>query len=119
MSRSDEDASNFVAITGCQDEGGAMRWLELTGGDLQAAVALYMESNEGGGGGAAARAPGEGELDVDEDGVRRPDSTKRQRLIDTPTAGNMRGPAVNPFRDFGAETRGAFGQGGSPWDARE
>lgn len=161
----DEAALNWMAITGNADMEAAKRWLEVAAGDLQAAVALYMDSGGGGAGAGAAAAsssasgsPGKrggggyggGEEGLDEDRVRKADATKRQRLIDhqpahhpqhhlatmgfvSPNGGGamaMAHPAmagavpgaqgaggVNPFRDFGAETRGAFGRGGSPWEA--
>lgn len=157
-----EDEANWMAITGNTDPAQAKLWMEVAGGDLQAAVALYLDRESGGGGSgsggsgggggagpssASGGSPGKrGEALDDEDGVRRADATKRQRLIDHQPAhhpqhhlatqgfvspngggamvgthaalpGAQAAGGVNPFRDFGAETRGALGRGGSPWEA--
>jgi len=101
---SDELVSQFMAFTGSADPSRAASYLEMSGGDLQTAVGLYMEhetggtdhpggggdtttgardsARRGGGGLASARgsstAMGGGDF-VD---VRAPDETRRMRLMD-------------------------------------
>ncbi|KAI5951957.1 ubx2 [Candida jiufengensis] len=46
----DEQIPTFLAVTGIEDESIAKQFLEVTGGDLELAVTLYMESGQHGGG---------------------------------------------------------------------
>jgi hypothetical protein len=102
----DELVSSFMAFTSCSDPSRAASYLEMSGGDLQTAVGLYMEHEQGGhdahggtgsarggasaaaaglGGGAGAAAAsssygGAGPMgDYD---VRAPDETRTMRLMD-------------------------------------
>lgn len=76
----DELVSQFMAFTGSADASRATSYLEMSGGDLQTAVSLYMEHEQGGsegGGGAPFGAMGGREA-----AVRAPDETRRMRLMD-------------------------------------
>jgi hypothetical protein len=100
----DELVSSFMAFTSCSDPSRAASYLEMSGGDLQTAVGLYMEHEQGGngaqvdagsgrgvasaglgggGGGAGALSSsygGAGPMgDFD---VRAPDETRTMRLMD-------------------------------------
>ncbi|CAK9435547.1 uncharacterized protein LODBEIA_P02740 [Lodderomyces beijingensis] len=64
----DEHIPTFLAVTGIEDEAVAKQFLDVTGGDLDMAVTLYMESGQHGGGqgasggnGGSARAPYDGD----------------------------------------------------------
>eukprot|EP00566_Odontella_aurita_P032105 CAMPEP_0113528322 /NCGR_PEP_ID=MMETSP0015_2-20120614/1780_1 /TAXON_ID=2838 /ORGANISM="Odontella" /LENGTH=59 /DNA_ID=CAMNT_0000426841 /DNA_START=156 /DNA_END=331 /DNA_ORIENTATION=- /assembly_acc=CAM_ASM_000160 len=48
---SDDMVAQFLAFTGSADPARAQSYLEMSGGDLQTAVGLYMEHQGGGGGG--------------------------------------------------------------------
>ena len=72
----DEIVSQFMAFSGCSDASEAASYLEMSGGDLETAVGLYMEHKSGGGAGASASA-GAGM-----DTVRAPDATQRMQLMD-------------------------------------
>lgn len=85
MSATDEQVSQFMSFTGSADPAQAASYLEMSGGNLETAVGLFMEHNQGGSGGggmggahdsamaAAAMAPHE---------VRAPDATRTMRLMD-------------------------------------
>ena len=48
---SDEQVSQFMSVTGSADPTQAASYLEMSGGNLETAVGLYMEHQGGGGGG--------------------------------------------------------------------
>lgn len=92
----DELVSSFMAFTSCSDPSRAASYLEMSGGDLQTAVGLYMEHEQGGSdsaarggattGGASSSSgaagggyagPAMGGFDV-----RAPDETRTMRLMD-------------------------------------
>eukprot|EP00587_Corethron_hystrix_P006178 CAMPEP_0113306616 /NCGR_PEP_ID=MMETSP0010_2-20120614/5797_1 /TAXON_ID=216773 ORGANISM="Corethron hystrix, Strain 308" /NCGR_SAMPLE_ID=MMETSP0010_2 /ASSEMBLY_ACC=CAM_ASM_000155 /LENGTH=527 /DNA_ID=CAMNT_0000161321 /DNA_START=135 /DNA_END=1718 /DNA_ORIENTATION=- /assembly_acc=CAM_ASM_000155 len=50
---------SFLGITGSEDVERASSYLEMAGGDLSAAVGLYMEHNQGGGSGSNGRMDGD------------------------------------------------------------
>ncbi|CAB9505822.1 UBX domain-containing protein 7 [Seminavis robusta] len=87
----DEEVSQFMAVTGSADPEQATNYLEMSGGDLETAVGLYMEHNMGGGG---ASAGGMGGMDAgsgdaqmaaamaSQQDVRAPDATRTMRLMD-------------------------------------
>lgn len=68
----DDIVSQFMAFSGCADASQAASYLEMSGGNLETAVGLYMEHQ---GGGAGASGGGE-------DAVRAPDATQRMQLMD-------------------------------------
>jgi hypothetical protein len=78
----DELVSQFMSFTGSADPDRAASYLEMSGGDLQTAVSLYMEhetANEGGSGNSNAPAMGGGGT---MDDIRAPDATRTMRLMD-------------------------------------
>lgn len=88
-STNDELVSQFMAFTGSSDPSRAASYLEMSGGDLQTAVGLYMEHEQtpsagiaGGAGASSGDAFGAGGLLGDEDVVRAPDETRRMQLMD-------------------------------------
>ena len=93
MADSDELVSQFLAFTGSADTDRAASYLEMSGGDLETAVGLYMEHQGGGGGGAgsatAASSGGGGGMMGGGDEVRAPDATQSSRLIDDSFGGGM------------------------------
>ncbi|GKY91172.1 hypothetical protein MPSEU_000089900 [Mayamaea pseudoterrestris] len=84
----DELVSQFMSFTGSADATRAASYLEMSGGDLQTAVSLYMEhetGNEGtsgGGGGGNFGAASMGGGGGAEDAIRAPDATRTMRLMD-------------------------------------
>eukprot|EP00529_Nitzschia_sp_RCC80_P022708 CAMPEP_0113509438 /NCGR_PEP_ID=MMETSP0014_2-20120614/37578_1 /TAXON_ID=2857 /ORGANISM="Nitzschia sp." /LENGTH=496 /DNA_ID=CAMNT_0000405273 /DNA_START=92 /DNA_END=1582 /DNA_ORIENTATION=+ /assembly_acc=CAM_ASM_000159 len=97
MADNDELVSQFLAFTGSADTDRAASYLEMSGGDLETAVGLYMEHQGGGVGGAAggggagsaaagSTAGGGGMMGGD---VRAPDATQSARLIDDSYGGGM------------------------------
>ena len=78
MSDNDELVSQFMAFTGSADPSQAASYIEMSGGNLETAVGLYME-HQGGGGGGPGGAAGGGGMD---DQVRAPDATRSMRLMD-------------------------------------
>ena len=97
MADSDELVSQFLAFTGSADTDRAASYLEMSGGDLETAVGLYMEHQAGGGGagvggaGSATTgsAAGGGGMMGGGDEVRAPDATQSSRLIDDSYGGGM------------------------------
>ena len=59
MSASDEMVSQFMAFTGSADAERASMYLDMSGGNLETAVGLFME-HQGGGGGPPGRGRGRG-----------------------------------------------------------
>ena len=84
MADNDELVSQFLMFTGSEDTDKAVSYLEMSNGDLERAVSLYMDHTQGGGGGsgAAAAAGGGGMLGGGGGEVRAPDATQRMRLMD-------------------------------------
>lgn len=86
--------SQFLSVTGSSDATKASSYLEMGGNNLEMAVSLYMENEQGpgsfgdqpamdsGGGGGAMLPPGMG---MDE--VRAPDATRTMRLMDDDAGG--------------------------------
>lgn len=72
----DELISQFMAFTGSSDSSKATSYLEMSGGDLETAVGLFMEHEQGGGDSGGTPGIEEG-LDV-----RAPDETQTMRLMD-------------------------------------
>lgn len=68
----DELVSQFMAFTGSSDASRAVSYLEMSGGNLETAVSLFMEHEQGGGAGGAGI----------EHEVRAPDATQTMRLMD-------------------------------------
>jgi UBX domain-containing protein 7 len=98
---SDELISQFMAFSGSTDAKKAASYLEMCGNDVETAVSLYMEHEQGGGGdslyggndlsgsdyGGAAAASGTrgrrgGGGVADGDDIRAPDETRTMRLMD-------------------------------------
>jgi hypothetical protein len=77
----DELVSQFMAFTGSADPARAASYLEMSGGNLETAVGLYMEHETPGGGGAAAGTGGLG-AGSPADEIRAPDATQSMRLMD-------------------------------------
>ena len=75
----DGTISSFLAITGISDVTQASSYLEMSGGDLETAVGLYLEHNAAGSANAGAGA-GAGGTGID--GVRAPDAVQRDRLVE-------------------------------------
>ena len=69
----DELVSQFMAFTGSSDGARAASYLEMSGGNLETAVSLYMEHQGGGGGGGGP---------MGEPEIRAPDETRTMRLMD-------------------------------------
>jgi hypothetical protein len=85
MSSNDEMVSQFMAFTGSEDAERAKVYLEMSGGNLETAVGLFMEHGGGGAaGGSAAGASGGGgnSNNMADDIVRAPDATQTMRLMD-------------------------------------
>ena len=96
----DEMVSQFMAFTNCADPARATSYLEMSGGNVETAVSLYMEHEQGGGvsepsaaagpgaqgrGAAAASAAASGGgamMGGDFGDVRAPDATRTMRLMD-------------------------------------
>lgn len=126
MSASDEQVSQFMSVTGSADPAQAASYLEMSGGNLETAVGLYMEHNLGGGGGgvgggmsgieannsaaAAALAPHE---------IRAPDATRTMRLMDDVDVGPH--PAYQLMNAMMDEqlTQSAFGSSSIGRNARD
>lgn len=86
MADSDELVSQFLAFTGSADTDRAVSYLEMSGGNVETAVGLYMEHHGGGiggtGGGGAAGADGGLGPGLGSPEVRAPDATRTMRLMD-------------------------------------
>jgi hypothetical protein len=84
MADNDELVSQFLSFTGSADTSKAASYLEMSGGNLETAVGLYMEHQGGGdgaasGGGMAGGGTGGGGGMAD---IRAPDATQTMRLMD-------------------------------------
>jgi UBX domain-containing protein 7 len=88
MADNDELVSQFLAFTGSADTDRAVSYLEMSNGNLETAVGLYMEHQGGGagagmGGGAASAAAAAGGFGGGGgDDIRAPDATRTMRLMD-------------------------------------
>lgn len=89
MADQDELVSQFLMFTGSEDTEKAMSYLEMSAGDLERAVSLFMDHTQAGGGAGGGGGPGG--LGADE--VRAPDATQTMRLMDD-GPGMM---AANPY----------------------
>jgi hypothetical protein len=123
----DELVSQFLAFTGSADTDRAASYLEMSGGELETAVGLFMEhqgagggmggdgigGGAGGGGGSSSFGPGDGGRGMDD--IRAPDATRTMRLMDEVSVprGMMYGPGpggMHPFNmHFGAPPRPEMG----------
>eukprot|EP00535_Pseudo-nitzschia_heimii_P003173 CAMPEP_0197174438 /NCGR_PEP_ID=MMETSP1423-20130617/960_1 /TAXON_ID=476441 /ORGANISM="Pseudo-nitzschia heimii, Strain UNC1101" /LENGTH=529 /DNA_ID=CAMNT_0042623369 /DNA_START=232 /DNA_END=1821 /DNA_ORIENTATION=+ len=107
MSSNDEMVSQFLAFTGSSDVNSASMYLEMSGGNLETAVGLFMEHQGGGGagggigsgsssgaGGASSPATRAtpGGMAAGNDDVRAPDATRTMRLMDDGPRGMMGNP---------------------------
>lgn len=84
MSDQDELVSQFLMFTGSEDTEKAASYLEMSAGNLERAVSLFMDhtqSGGGGGGGNALLGGGDGGFGMADD-VRAPDATQTMRLMD-------------------------------------
>ncbi len=86
MADNDELVSQFLMFTGSDDTVKAISYLEMSAGDLEQAVSLFMDHTQGG-----APATGVGASDQ----VRAPDATQTMRLMDD--VGPMGGLPFLPF----------------------
>lgn len=85
----DELVSQFIAFTGSSDTERANMYLEMSSGNLETAVGLFMEHQGGGGnasssslGSAGFSANGGDGTNIGGDTVRAPDATQTMRLMD-------------------------------------
>lgn len=100
MSDNDELVSQFLAFTGSLDTSKAASYLEMSGGNIETAVGLYMEHQAGGeaasgggiGGSNVGGAMGGGGMDD----IRAPDATQTMRLMDDSAMGRM-GGMIHPY----------------------
>ena len=110
MADNDELVSQWMAFTGSSDTARAASYLEMSGGDLETAVGLYMEHQGGGGGGSGGSGMGAssgaagfgsgGPGGVDD--VRAADETQNMRLIDDHGMGGMGGMrGMHPYMGMG------------------
>jgi hypothetical protein len=104
MSDNDELVSQFLAFTGSADTDRAASYLEMSNGDLERAVGLYLEHQGGGGGGGPSGGAGSfgaatgGEFGMGGDDVRAPDATRTMRLMDDlGPSGMMMGGGHHPY----------------------
>ena len=101
---SDEAVSQFLAITGSSDPSSAKSYLEMSGGDVQTAIGLYLEhqsgpssstgTSSGIGGLSDPSLTGLGGADGN---VRAPDQTQTMRLMDDVSGGGMGGLGGLPY----------------------
>lgn len=86
---SDENITQFLAFTGSSDTDTARSYLEMSGGNVETAVGLWLEHNGGamGGGATGGGATGGGAIGgggggfQDADAIRAPDRTRTEALI--------------------------------------
>jgi hypothetical protein len=108
----DELISQFLSFTGSSDTSKASSYLEMSGGNVETAVSLYMEHQSGGGGGAmdgfGGGLDGTGAAAM-EAAIRAPDATQTMRLMDDgPMVGGggmMMGGYMPIMHDPGLEER--------------
>jgi hypothetical protein len=99
MSSNDEMVSQFMAFTGSEDAGRAKVYLEMSGGNLETAVGLFMEHGGGGATGASGGGGGSGNMGTGggDDIVRAPDATQTMRLMDDGPQRMMGVMGGNPY----------------------
>lgn len=137
---SDELITQFITVTGTDDTSRATSYLEMSGGNLETAVSLYMEHSNvppagssshaplSSGGAPSDLPPGFGPMNPD--GVRAPDQTQTMRLMDfedSHPAGNLLFPLhgnapptdQNPFYDARELVNAAAAGGGVDNDDEE
>lgn len=78
----DELISQFMSFSGSADPTKAASYLEMSGNNVETAVGLYMEHEQGGG---VAASPAAGVADV----IRAPDATRTMRLMEDDPIGMM------------------------------
>jgi UBX domain-containing protein 7 len=107
MADNDELVSQFLAFTGSADTDRAASYLEMSNGNLETAVGLFME-HQGGivGGGTAGMSGGllgasAGDGGIGGEDIRAPDATRTMRLMDD----------VGP----GGGAMGVLSRGGHPY----
>lgn len=96
-SGNDHLVAQFLAVTGSSDASKASSYLEMGGNNVEIAVGLFMENEQGpgsfggGGGGAPADAAGLGGAAMmpGMDDIRAPDETQTMRLMDDGGGGGM------------------------------
>jgi len=92
----DDQLSQFLAFTGSADPNVARQYLEMSGNQLEMAVSLFMDHNNGssaGTGGAASSSAGAmGGMGSPE--VRAPDATRSMRLVGGPPSPSGGGNAA-------------------------
>jgi len=95
---SDDQVAQFLSFTGGADPEQAASYLEMSGGDLDTAVSLYMEHNSGAVAGTGAGGGfGDAAMPAPTHEVRAPDATRTMRLMDDPNDMMMGGhPAQHP-----------------------
>jgi hypothetical protein len=103
----DELVSQFMSFTGSADPARAQSYLEMSSGDLETAVGLYMEHEQsvtsmgGAGGGAGAGGDaGMGAAGMPGDEIRAPDATQTMRLMDDHMGAPMMNPEYQLMRDM-------------------
>lgn len=83
MADNDDLISQFLAFTGSADTERAASYLEMSGGNVETAVGLYMEHQGAGGAGAGGGGGELGGFDIPPDTeIRAPDATQTMRLMD-------------------------------------
>lgn len=101
----DELVSQFMSFTGSADPARAQSYLEMSSGDLETAVGLYMEHEQsvtsmgGAGGGNSAgggAGAGAGNSAGEEQEIRAPDATQTMRLMDDGMGGGAPMMHMNP-----------------------
>ena len=87
----DELISQFMAFTGSADPAKAASYLEMSGNNVETAVGLFMEHEQGGGDiGGGGFASSRGPAGIGDD-VRAPDATRTMRLMEDDNMGGMMG----------------------------
>eukprot|EP00522_Entomoneis_paludosa_P013853 CAMPEP_0172447682 /NCGR_PEP_ID=MMETSP1065-20121228/6943_1 /TAXON_ID=265537 /ORGANISM="Amphiprora paludosa, Strain CCMP125" /LENGTH=522 /DNA_ID=CAMNT_0013199045 /DNA_START=144 /DNA_END=1712 /DNA_ORIENTATION=+ len=132
----DELIGQFLAVTGCSDPSTATNYIEMSGGNLETAVGLFMEHGAGGAGASAGAAGAAGGgMGFEEDNIRAPDETRTMRLMDegpmmmgssgAGAAGMLYGSAMDPSMRLMQEmmdeqlSRSAFGPSSRVGSARD
>jgi hypothetical protein len=101
----DELVSQFMSFTGSSDPSRALSYLEMSSGNLETAIGLYMEHEQsitsmGAGGAGADGAAGMGGSDMPGDEIRAPDATQTMRLMDDHMGAPMMNPEYQLMRDM-------------------
>ena len=77
----DELVSQFLMFTGSEDTAKATSYLEMSNGNLEQAVSLFMDHTQGSGAASGGGMPGGGMMGGGDE-VRAPDATQTMRLMD-------------------------------------